>query len=324
MEGPVTAISNAAIAPAAEHEVDTVKEITKNGKVFEARTASGFSFIVGSTTTFTDDMKRTGLFQGESSIKDSMKFGVYAAANYVQAFGPWAHLIEPTLTAEGGARFATVNAYDRAAFTFGAPQLAAHTPNANFIEYFRLLLALPDADKHFPDLSLRANAAGQMTVHVADGAGFKDLETVIEVTRPNGKKERQLALLMAYLNSSPTAVDDAELRAAARLMNWLRVDQKAKELQIKVFIDAAQAKLARAKKKIASFTGADWRIALWIMDIGHQGRGTLDDVAKALASAKPEAQLRLIGAPKYQTRIDTVGAAMDKLQTAGVLEGFKV
>ena len=60
------------------------------------------------------------------------------------------------------------------------------------------------------------------------------------------------------------------------------------------------------------------------MDIGHQGRGSLDDVAKALASAKPEAQLRLIGAPKYQTRIDTVSAAMDKLQNLGVLEGFKV
>ena len=324
MEGPVTGISNAAIAHAAEHEVDTVAEITKNGKTFQARTASGFSFIIGSTTNFTDDMKRTGLFQGESSVNDSMKFGVYDAASHVGAFGPWAHLIEPTLTAEGGARFATINTYDGAAFTFGAPQLAAHTPNANFIEYFRLLLALPDADKHFPDLSLRTNAAGQKTVHVAEGAGFKDLETVIEVTRPNGKKEKQLALLMAYLNSSPTAVDDAELRAAARLMNWLRLDRKAKELQIKVFIDAAQAKLTRAKKKIASFTGADWRIALWIMDIGHQGRGSLDDVAKALASAKPESQLRLIGAPKYQTRIDTVGAAMDKLQTAGVLEGFKV
>jgi hypothetical protein len=320
----MTGISSAATAHAADHEVDTVAEITKNGKTFEARTASGFSFIIGSAIDFTDDMKRTGLFQGPSAIKASMQFGVYEAASYVESFGPWAHFIEPTLTAEGGARFATINTYDRAAFTFGAPQLAAHTPNANFIEYFRLLLASRDADRHFPELSLRANAAGQTTVHLADGAGFKDLETVIEVTRPNGKKEKQLAFLMSYLNSSPTAVDDAELRASARLMNWLRLEPRAKELQIKVFIDAARAKLARAKRKIASFTGEDWRIALWIMDIGHQGRGSLDDVAKALASDKPEAQLRLIGAPKYQTRIDTVSAAMGKLQNLGVLEGFKV
>ena len=58
--------------------------------------------------------------------------------------------------------------------------------------------------------------------------------------------------------------------------------------------------------------------------IGMDGIETLDDMAKALATAKPEAQLRRIGAPKYQTRIDTVGGAMDKLQNAGVLEGFKV
>ncbi|WP_204283814.1 hypothetical protein, partial [Klebsiella pneumoniae] len=65
------------------------------------------------------------------------------------------------------------------------------------------------------------------TVHRANGGGFEDLEQVIVVERPNGKKERQLALLMAYLNPSPTAIDAAELSVSARLMNWLRIDPRA-------------------------------------------------------------------------------------------------
>src|SRR4029434_4678534 len=149
-------------------------------------------------------------------------------------------------------------------------------------------------------------------------------ETVVEVTRPNGKKEKQLALLMAYLNSSPTDVDDAELSAAARLMNWLRLDPRAKELQIKVFIDAAKANLAQAKRKVSGFTGTDWRVALWIMDIRHQGRGNSEEMTRALASSDPETQLRRIGAQKYQTRINTVNAALEKLHQSGVLTGFKV
>ncbi|MBI1206265.1 MAG: peptidoglycan-binding protein [Azospirillum sp.] len=304
---------------------DAVVDIVQKGKTFHAKTASGFTFVIGSSVPYTDDMHRIGLFQGGSDITDSLKFGTYKAADFLAAFGKWAHFIEPTLAAEGNARFATLNSYDRAAFTFGAPQLAAHTPGENFVVYLRALLGLPDADKHFPELSLRKNAAGHSSIHLAKSGGFEDLETVVEVTRPNGKKDKQPALLMKYLNPSPTAIDAAELSAAARLMNWLRLDAKAKELQIAVFVATAQKKIALAKTKVAGFDGkGDWRIALWIMDILHQGRGTYREMSAAMATADPASAMQKIGEHSYKSRVKTVAAAVSALMKTGVMDGFEV
>ncbi|MBL8298962.1 MAG: peptidoglycan-binding protein [Rhodanobacteraceae bacterium] len=309
---------------AAADNFDAIVSVRKSGKTYTAVSASGHSFIIGSVTEFTDDMPRLGLFQGKTSIQDSLRFGSYAARDFAAELGQWAHLIEPTLLAESGARFATLNTYDRAAFTFGAPQLAAHTPEQNFVVYLRALLALPDAQRHFPELALRANASGKITVHRVDGNLAEDLEHVVEVIRPNGKRELQLARLMAFLNPSATAIDAAELSVAARLMNWLRLDPAAKRLQIEVFIDQMRSKLVHAKARVARFDGSDWRTALWIMDILHQGRGSFAELSAALASANPEAALKRLGWPKYRTRIETVERAVARLAADGVLEGFAV
>lgn len=305
-------------------DIDTVVSISPRGSNFNAKTAAGSEFIVGTSTSYTDDMMRVGLRQGKAAIASSLQFGVYRAEDYTAAFDKWAYFISPTLNAEGSARFATLNTYDRAAFTFGAPQLAAHTPNLNFVVYLRELLALPNADKHFPELSLRPNANGKTTVHLADGGSFRDLEEVVLVTRPNGKKENQLARLMAYLNPSPVKIDDAELSAAARLMNWMRLDPAAKQLQISVFIGQGKDALQATKKKVPAFSGKDWAVALWIMDILHQGRGTYAEIAAALATANAQANLQKIGAQKYKTRVATVAAAIKDLDQRGILNGFQV
>lgn len=313
------------LPPVATGSVDTIVNIAIVGGSYRATTKSGAKFLVGSVVNFTDDMHRRGLMQRKAEIEDSQQFGVYKAADFTAAFEKWAHFIEPTLAAEGNARFATLNTYDRAAFTFGAPQLAAHTPGANFILYLRALLALPDAAQHFPELSLRGTGA-KKTVHLAiAGGGFRNLEEVVEVTRPNGRREKQLKLLMDYLNPSATAVDDAEVSAGARLMNWLKQDRRAKEAQIAIFIDQAKTNLARAKTKLSGFDGTgDWRIALWIMDILHQGRGTFPEMAVALAGSSPVDSLMSIGLPKYKARIETVAAAVARLKSSGVLTGFAV
>lgn len=322
---PVTVTTPAPTpTPAQPGGVDTVVSVTPKGGAFEARTASGVTFIVGRATTYTDDMRRTGLYQGGAEIADSLRFGVFSAADFQSEFGPWAWLISPTLQAEGDARFATLNSYDRAAFTFGAPQFAAHTPRDNFVSYFRKLLALPEAKQHFPDLALKANGAGRTTIHLISGASAKDLEEEVLVTRPNGKTETQILHLMRYLNPSPTAVDKAELLAAARLMNWLRVDPRARALQIELFVEQSKARLARAKTKLPRFTGKDWRAALWINDILHQGRGTFAQMDAALSSADPVGGLAKIGKANYAGRVRTVEAGIAKLQAEGRLNGFEV
>jgi hypothetical protein len=310
------------IAPTAV-AIDPVVEVFHEAPFYKARTAAGFKFVIGSSTTYQQEFLRTGLKQGPQAAAQTEQFGVYRAADF-PSFGQWAHFIEPTLNAEGGARFATLNTYDRAAFTFGAPQLAAHTPGENFVEYFRKLLALPEASQHFPDLSLRPGAGGAMAIHRKEGGNWANLEAVTEVTRPNGDKEKQLVKLMHYLNPSFTAIDQDELLAAARLMNWLRLDVRARALQIEVFIDAAKGKLAEAKLKMPAFTGNDWRVALWIMDIRHQGRGTFAQMRDALTKADPVTALSKIGQSNYPERIRTVTAAMRAIDQSGKLSGFTV
>ncbi|PDS77904.1 peptidoglycan-binding domain-containing protein [Rhizobium sp. L43] len=319
---PLAATGATALAAAGATElVDAIA--LKNG-AYRATTTNGLAFIVGSSTNFSDDMHRTGLFQGSRSIADSVaNFGIYKAGDYEPVDRQWAHFLVPTFKAEGG-RYATLNTYDRAAFTFGAPQLAAHTPDMNFIIYLRSLLTLADADKHFPELTLANDNKGVKRVHLKKAGGLINLEEAVLVTRPNGIKEKQLAKLMAYLNPSPTRIDDAELSAAARLMNWLRQDPRAKQLQITVFVDHAKSNLARAKTKVPAFNGSKWKEALWIMDIMHQGRGTFADIKAAFNSGNPVGSLSGIGASKYRERISTIRDGVAALEASGVLNGFTV
>ncbi len=322
-KGPATITVRRTVDLDGVTEFDGVVEIARNGKTYSAKTQAGEAFIIGTVTSYTDDMARVGLFQGKAAIRDTLKLGVYQASDHPD-LGLWAHFIEPTLAAEGGARYATLNTYDRAAFTFGAPQLAAHTPNKNFVIYLRALLDLPNAALHFPELSLRANASGQRVVHLKTASSFVDLEKAEAVTRPNGRTDVQLTRLMAYLNPSATGVDDAELSAAARLMNWLRLDPRAKQLQIAIFVDHMKEKLTTAKHKVSGFDGRDWRIALWIMDILHQGRGTYREIDRAIRSPDPETSLKKIGAASYSERIRAVGASVDQLAAHGILDGFSL
>lgn len=321
----VSAPATASVSrPATSGAVDTVVAVTARDGSYEARTKSGFTFLVGRATPFTDDMKRLGLFQGKKEIADSLQFGVFEAQAFEGEFGQWAYLISPTLEAEGRARFATLNTYDRAAFTFGAPQFAAHTPGDNFVNYFRRLLALPNAADHFPDLALKPNAAGRTTIHRVSGGTSLDLEQPVLVTRPNGKKDMQLQHLMRYLNPSPTVIDGDELLAAARLMNWLRLDSGARSLQVALFIEQSRARLARAKARLPGFSGTDWRAALWINDILHQGRGTFLQMEQALTKPDPIAALGMIGGAAYPHRVKTVSGEIVKLAAGGKLKGFVV
>jgi hypothetical protein len=299
---------------------DLVISFSQDGGIHRATTANGYSFPIGKRVSYKDDMHRIGLHHPASLLPSLAALGRYKAADFTSRFGRFAYLIEPTLTAEGGGRFATLNTYDRAAFTFGAPQLAAHTPGENLILYFRALLALPNAGAHFPDLALRDDGTGAMRVHKI--SGNVNLEKSESVTRPNGIVERQLKRFMTYLNPSPTAVDKAELLAAARLMNWLRIDPAAREAQIAVFIASVKAKLREALVKAPALQGKPWPVALWVMDIRHQGRARFSVINAAASKPDPEAALAAIGSGTYPNRIKDVKAGVAKLKQSGMLDGF--
>ena len=79
---------------------------------------------------------------------------IYNPADRPQ-LGSWAQLLDVTVRGEGRGRFTTLNTWDRAAFTSGFLQFAAHQPDGDFVQWFRALLKRPEASDYFPMLRLR-------------------------------------------------------------------------------------------------------------------------------------------------------------------------
>ena len=219
----------------------------------------------------------------------------------------WCTFIRPTARNESGnGYFGCLNTYDRAYFTYGFFQLAAHTPNTNLVLLFKeLLKRVPDeASYYFPDLALRERNGGHRLVQVASH-GDVDLESVTR--QSNG--ERQVRDFMEYLNDGTARVDSREATNAARLVHWAHQSSNNRRIQIEVAIKMARKKLSYAAKRLPQKYGADLNqrpIAecVAVMDINHQGRGKFSTISRALNSTAPLDRLCDIGQSRYRSRTD--------------------
>ena len=97
------------------------------GTKFDALRADegpGAKFRVGVRTYFRRQDRWGLAFYGANADP------AYSATDHA-ALGTWAHLSRSRLPAKAG-RFTTLNTWDRAAFTFGFLQFAAHVPDGDF------------------------------------------------------------------------------------------------------------------------------------------------------------------------------------------------
>jgi len=292
---------------------------TKGTRWFASHEASGpASFLVGQTVPFSDgDGGHRGLYQTRvlSEIPKLHYDRTQAEADH----GLWAHFIWPTVVAESaGGHHLLINTYDRARFTFGFYQLAAHTPNDNLILLFRELLTLPKAVDYFPDLILKAGK-----VHRQDSGALTSLEVATNVLRPNGKYEDQIVGFMSYLNPDTVNVGEIEARNGARLMHWLLTDPEAVAVSVRVALAILRRKV-KAQANVFNLAGKDPRLALWVSDIRHQGRGSNNQIKAALALGTLTdrlAALADIGASDHPTRITSVKKSIRTLQDEGRFAG---
>jgi hypothetical protein len=287
-----------------------------------AKLANDSRIYLGSETSFTDDMLRRGLFQPASRLNEIADAGRYDRNTAMGIHGRLAQIIWPTVMAESDGYFARLNSYDRAAFTFGCYQAAAHTPDENLIVLFRTLLALPSAASFFPDLTLVEDAQRIPRVHrkLSNGS-VRSLETSRRVTRPNGIVETQIPDFMQYLNADPTHVDDPERTATARLLLWCRQDD-ARNAQVSHAIATARRKISDTMRRVTAFTGGNWREVIWVNDIRHQGRGGFQTIAQAFEGGNVLERLAAIGANKFPERIETVRKCIRTLEAEDVLRGW--
>lgn len=266
-------------------------DIVRNGSDYSCRPDGGSVFFVGRRVSYEGNIGLYNIFGGSRIEKLN-----YRAADFEAQHGFWSMFIEPTAACEGR-NFLTLNTYDRAAFTFGFAQFAAHVADGDFVQYFRTMLEMPEAPDYFPHLGVRNGR-----ICVTDTATPKPLEN-----------EDSTKLLMRYLNPGLTEVEDAEVICAAKLIHWTSRSMAARVAQVDRMVAVYRSFMTRADTRVG-IDGRSADLCCVIADIVHQGRGgdgtTWPRIDHALKSSKPYDNLLAIGAEKYRERIRTLRKAI--------------
>lgn len=269
-----------------------------------ARIGGGEEFFVARRVTYGT---RIGLMQRATDLTGP----TYRPARFVEEFGPWAYMVYAIGEGESGNRFNRINSYDRAAFTFGFFQLAAHTPKDNLILFLRRATESVDFQTYFPDLQMKNGR-----LHRVAGSATTDLEA--EVYNPN-QEEYELERLMRYLNPNEKLLDEAEIIHAAKLVALCDRSQEFCDLQVHTAIKITTGKFRDRYQHWYNLAGVSDTICTAIADIHHQGRAKRAQVKTALQSSKPVNALTKLGEDKYPERCKTLRATLKALEADGKL-----
>ena len=271
-----------------------VVSLEREGPRFFARVDGGARFFVGSDVVFEGH-------RGLMNTRDELG-NPYNPADYRGRFGFWADFIYPTALCESRGYFQRLNTYDAARFTFGFFQLAAHTPNDNFVVFLRQSLDLPRAAAYFPELTLRDNAVHRLTEQ-----GLVRLETADSTQG-----------LLQYLNPNRDVVDEREVINAAKFVHWSLNDVAHRDLQVAFTISQQKKKLAQYHQ-LYRLDGVVDTVCLVVADIRHQGRAKSRHIIEALESQDALGNLLQIGEDRFPERIRTLRAALEAGEEEGML-----
>ena len=258
------------------------------------------AFIVGTASKYLDTM--LGLSNTGNSKDLAYNYPDYTGGN-----GFWAIFIYPTAMAESKGRFICLNTYDAAYFTFTFMQYAAHVAKGDFVDFFRRLLAFPNAKDYFPKLVLKD---GRICFKNADGS----------LTQLEDDKSTQK--LREYLNPTNTAVENQEIVCGARMVHWANNDAHHRALQVQTAVELYKRNQAAYDKQYG-LDGAPAKVCMIVCDIRHQGRAKSTVIKAALDTkgdwAKAYTNLLAIGEVDYKNRISTLRTTIADLEGKGLL-----
>jgi hypothetical protein len=272
-------------------------EIFQENNRYKARVDGGPKFYVG----------RRVPYEGNVGItNDSEPGGFKYDWQAYSAEGHWAPFIFPTSICESGASMTNINTYDRARFTFGFFQFAAHVKNGDFVRFLRRLLATGSGPDYFPDLLVKNGHIYRVT-----DTGEVQLES-----------DESTNKLMDYLNPSSDDVQNIEVINAAKFIDGCTQDQALRELQVNEAIVTAK-QIMKASGIRYGLDGMIDRVCLVILDIRHHGRAGSQSIIAALQAGATEEQkfnnLIALGSSNYNGRKATLRREIKRLVDAGVL-----
>ena len=275
--------------------------------VFSQTGNSHFAEVIGSGKPPFFVGKETVYQGGHGLFNLSPPSGLsYDPDTYKGDYGFWAYFIAPTAKVESNNSFVCLNTYDRARFTFGFMQYAAHVANGDFVRYFRQLLTLPNAQDYFPKLVLQ----NSRIFYRDTGGALTQLE---DATSTLG--------LLNYLNPSLNQIESQELICAARMVHWATNDVKHQELQVKVAIEFFKENMKEYAKSY-NLDGYPDRVCQVICDLRHQGAASSRQIIRAINTGGDYNlaydNLLDIRPPLYVPRDKTIRKEISKLETAGI------
>jgi hypothetical protein len=267
-------------------------KISRDGDNFYVTPENEPRLFVGKLTRYDSEkegIEREGLANDGSS---TAKRAPYDPTAFRQNFGFWTDFIFPTAIAESASSFAVVNTYDRANFTYGFLQFAAHVPNGDFVVWFRDMLSRAEAQDYFPNLAV---IHGRIcSIELQGPIALED--------------DSSTAKLQSYLNEVPTHVDDREVIAAGKLMHWTINHPETQALQLHHGVELTKARMSTLDNRLG-LNGRTADICCTVVDIIHQGRAgpkPFPILESCLKGPDPLANLLQIGYSKYKGRIQTL------------------
>lgn len=273
-------------------------QISQHGRDYFASIDGEDAFFVGKKVSYLRNYGLTNFYKKEGPR--------YDPDTHAREFGHWAYMIYPSVLCESEGYFNLINTYDRAYFTFGFYQLAAHVPDNNFILLFRELLKTPEASRYFPDLSLKN--------------GFICRETENGLAQLENHDSTQG--LMAFLNPSLAEVEEREVIQAAKIIHWANTDPEHQKIQVKVSLDKLKNGMKSYSRRYP-LDGVVDTVCLVVADIRHQGRGRSSEIINALDTGGDDEQavtnLLEIGMHTYSSRIEKLKKSIDGLRSKGQL-----
>ena len=269
-------------------------DILREGSQFSVRVDGSETMTIGQRVRFRrNGIERFGLSNDRSFFgSDFARRFLYKAADSRDIFGFWADFIEPTAMCEGQS-FLSLNTYDRARFTFGFGQFAAHVENGDFVRWFRDMLQRPEAIDYFPNLEVR------------NGRIVKVEDTRIVILENDDTTEP----LQKFFNPTLDGVEDAEVIGAAKFMHWTVNNKEVQLLQTQHMINTALRLVKQADRRLG-LDGRTGDVVCVIMDILHQGRGGFDQMQRALLQSSPFDALMKIGLPGEEARLENLTTAL--------------
>ncbi|TSD86343.1 hypothetical protein FFK22_022905 [Mycobacterium sp. KBS0706] len=267
-------------------------DIVRDGRHFSARADDGEAFAIASKVRFGGERFGLSNDRGFFGSEEARKV-LYVAKDFEAVHPFWCDFIEPTAICEGQS-FISLNTFDRARFTFGFGQFAAHVPDGDFIRWFRDMLQRPEVEDYFPNLEVQA------------GRIVKVEEARVIPMEDAGSTEP----LQLFLNPTLDDVEDAEVIAAAKLIHWTGHHPDVRLLQVQHMINTARRLVKEADRRLGlDGRGAD--LCCIVMDVRHQGRARFDELQAALGARKPFEALLEVGGDGEPQRVQNLKAALE-------------